>query len=113
SYLRSHRDTVVRFLRATAEGNYIAISDANRAKQVLAKQLALTDSSTLELAYANFRSETPRNIELSKAGGENIITNVAPPGAAHKLDDYIDFSVWKDLSKEALFARLAARYKTP
>ena len=82
-----------------------------RAKQVLAKELRLTDPKTLELAYANFRSETPRNIELSRAGGENIIANVAPPTASRKLEDYIDASVWEDLAREGLFDTLAARYK--
>jgi NitT/TauT family transport system substrate-binding protein len=111
SYLKDHRDAVARFLRATAEGNYMAISDAGRAKQVLAKELRMTDPKTLELTYANFRSETPRNIEPSRAGGENIIRNVAPPTASRRIEDYIDASVWEDLMREGLFETLAARYK--
>ena len=99
-------DLIVRFLKAAIEGNHLAFTNEALAKQVLAKELRLTDPKTLELAYANFRSETPRNIEISRAGGENIIANVVPPNASRKLEDYIDASILEDLTREGFFERL-------
>ncbi|HWG07324.1 MAG TPA: ABC transporter substrate-binding protein, partial [Beijerinckiaceae bacterium] len=58
-FLKAHRDRVLSFLKATIEGNYLAVSDAKRGKDVLARELSIIDPKIVDLAYANFKAETP------------------------------------------------------
>jgi ABC-type nitrate/sulfonate/bicarbonate transport system substrate-binding protein len=109
-YLKAHRDTLVRFLKATIEGNYLAITDAKRAKEVLAKELKLGDPKLIELSYANFKSETPPNAEIDRAGAENILATVAPANASRNLDDYIDTSLTDGLRAEGFIAAMEKKY---
>jgi ABC-type nitrate/sulfonate/bicarbonate transport system substrate-binding protein len=109
-YLKAHRDTLVRFLKATIEGNYLAITDAKRAKEVLAKELKLGDPNLIALSYANFKSETPPNAEIDPAGAENILATVAPPDASRNLADYIDTSLTDGLRAEGFVAAMEKKY---
>jgi ABC-type nitrate/sulfonate/bicarbonate transport system substrate-binding protein len=72
-YLRDHRDTVMRFLKATIEGNYLAVADEKWAKEVLARELKLGDPKIIDTSYANFKAETPLNAAIERAGAENIL----------------------------------------
>ena len=110
NYLKDHRDTLVRFLKATIEGNYLAITDEKRAKEVLAKELKLTDPKIIDASYANFKSETPPNAEINRAGAENVLTTVAPPNAGRNLDDYIDTSLTDGLRAEGFIAAMEKKY---
>jgi NitT/TauT family transport system substrate-binding protein len=109
-YLREHRDTLVRFLKATIEGNYLALADERRAKEVLARELKLSDPNIIDASYANFRAETPPNAEIDRAGAENILATVAPPGASRNLDDYIDTSLTDGLRAEGFIASMEKKY---
>lgn len=109
-YLAEHRDTLMRFLKATIEGNYLAVAAAPRAKAVLAKELKLRDPKIIDLSYANFRAETPINAELDPAGAENILATVAPPGASRSLGDYIDTSLTRELRAQGFFDAMARQY---
>jgi NitT/TauT family transport system substrate-binding protein len=109
-YLVDHRDTLVRFLKATIEGNYLALADGKRAKEVLARELKLSDPRIIDTSYANFRAETPPNAEIDRAGAENILATVAPPGASRNLDDYIDTSLIDGLRAEGFIAAMEKKY---
>jgi NitT/TauT family transport system substrate-binding protein len=109
-YLLQNRDTLVRFLKATIEGNHLAVTDAPRAKAVLAKELKLSDPRIIDLSYTNFKAETPLNAELDPAGAENILTTVAPPGASRNLGDYIDMGLTEGLRAEGFFDAMARKY---
>ena len=109
-YLRSNRETLLRFLKATIEGNRIAITDERRAKAVLAKELDLRDAKVIDASYANFRAETPVNAEIDRKGAENVLTSVAPPGASRNLDDYIDTSLSADLRREGFVEAMEKKY---
>jgi NitT/TauT family transport system substrate-binding protein len=109
-YLKSNRETLVRFLKATIEGNHLAVTDEKRAKEVLAKELKLTDPKIIDASYANFKAETPPNGEIDRAGAENVLTAVAPANASRNLDDYIDTSLTDDLRKQGFFAELEKKY---
>lgn len=110
AYLQDQRDTLVRFLKATIEGNYLAISDEKRAEGVLAKELNLTDPQIIEKSWANFKAETPPNAEIDRAGAENVLSTVAPASASHNLDDYIDMSLSDGLRAEGFFAAMEKKY---
>jgi NitT/TauT family transport system substrate-binding protein len=109
-YLQEHRDTLVRWLKATIEGNYLAVADARRAKEVLARELKLSDGKLIDQSYDNFKAETPPNAEIDRAGAENILNVVAPANASRNLDDYIDMSLTDGLRAEGFFDAMARKY---
>lgn len=96
SYLAEHRVTVRDFLAATIDGNHLAVADAERGKEVLARALELTDAETIDICYDNFKTFTPANAEIDAAGAENIIATVAPDTDA-VAEDYIDTSLIDEL----------------
>jgi NitT/TauT family transport system substrate-binding protein len=109
AYLKDHRDTVVRFLKATIEGNYLAIADEKRAKEVLAKELKISDPKILDVTYDDFKAQSPTNIEISRPGADNILAQF--PGGSQKVEDYIDTSLIDALSTEGYFTAMAQKYK--
>ena len=110
SALAANRDAFVRFLKATIEGNYVAITDEGRAKEVLAKELKLSDPKIIDASYANFKAETPPNAEIDRAGAENVVTSIAPPNASKKIDDYIDTSLTDGLRAESFMDAMTKKY---
>ncbi|HEY7301998.1 MAG TPA: ABC transporter substrate-binding protein [Xanthobacteraceae bacterium] len=112
-YLKDHRATLMAFLKATIEGNYLAVTDERRAKEVLAKELKLTDPKLINTSYANFKAETPPNAEIDRAGAENILATVAPANASHNLDDYIDTSLTDQLRAQGFIAAMEKKYGSP
>jgi NitT/TauT family transport system substrate-binding protein len=109
-YLQSNRDTLLRFLKATIEGNHLAVADESRAKAVLAKELKLTDPKIVDQSYANFKAETPPNAEIDRIGAENILTNLVPPGASRNLEDYIDTSLIAGLRADGFLNAIETKY---
>ena len=106
--IAQRRDMLLRFLKATAEGNHIALGDAGRARRVLAKELGITDAKILDIAYDDFRAQSPPNIEISLQGAENILAQF--PGGSHKVEDYVDMSLIDALRAEAFFSGIDRKY---
>ena len=79
-YLKENRDVMARFLRATAEGNYLALAEPARAKQVLAKGTRVTDPKIVEITYADFTQMTPLDLAVPRAGAENILAHFPQDG---------------------------------
>src|SRR5262249_13864432 len=102
--------TLTRFMKATIEGNHIAISDPTRAKAVLAKELKLTDPKVIDASYANFKAETPPNAEIDRKGAENVLNAIAPANTSRNLDDYIDTSLTDDLRKQGFMEAMEKKY---
>src|SRR5438105_7503818 len=67
------RDGLKRFLKAVIEGNFLALADAARAKAVLAKELHNMTPRTIDIAYDDFRQQSPPDIVPSVKGAENIL----------------------------------------
>lgn len=112
-YLRSNRDTLLRFLRATIEGNYLAVFDEARAKTVLARELGLSDPDVIEASYRNFADETPTNVEIDRQGAQNVLNAVEVSGASREMNSYLDTSLIEDLRTEGFLAAMGAKYPTP
>jgi hypothetical protein len=116
-YLRSDRDTLLRFLRATIEGNYLALFDEERAKAVLARELGLADSELIDASYRNFADETPANVEIDLEGARNVLNAVAIPGAAPGasagIDAYLDLTLLEELRASGFLAEMAEKYRMP
>jgi ABC-type nitrate/sulfonate/bicarbonate transport system substrate-binding protein len=104
--IAQRRDVLLRFLKATAEGNHLALHDAVRAKAVLAKELRITDAKILDISYEDFRAQSPPNIEISLQGAANILAQF--PGGSQKVEDYIDMSLIDALRTDGFFSALEA-----
>jgi ABC-type nitrate/sulfonate/bicarbonate transport system substrate-binding protein len=110
SFLATRREDAKRFLRATVEGNYLAVRDEAYAKKILAQELKLTDGKIIDSSYANFKSQTPLNAETTRPGAKNIIDIVATGAMSRNIDDYIDDSLHDDLRAEGFFDAMARKY---
>jgi ABC-type nitrate/sulfonate/bicarbonate transport system substrate-binding protein len=109
-YLKDHRDVLTRFLKATIDGNYLAYTDEKRGKDVLAKELNISDAKILDISYSNFKSATPLNAEIEHAGAENVLATTVPPTASRNLEDYIDTSLSDGLRAEGFFDAMQKKY---
>jgi ABC-type nitrate/sulfonate/bicarbonate transport system substrate-binding protein len=109
SYLQSHRDVLTRFLKASIEGNYLALTDEKRAKEVLARQVRIVAPKILDTSYNDFKQQSPVNLEPSRPGAQNIIDQF-PALKTRNIDDYIDAGILDGLKKEGFFAELEHKY---
>ena len=100
---------LVRFLKAVAEGNALARSDAVRGKAVLAKGAGIGDPKIVDVAYEDFRALSPPEIEPTRAAAENVLAQFAD--ASRNLSDYIDTSVLDGLKRDGVFTALAQKYR--
>src|SRR5580704_4861759 len=104
----ARRDLLTRFLKASIEGNYIALSDAKRAKEVLAKELKITSAKILDVTYNDFKQQSPPNLEPSVEGAQNILKLF--PNVSQKVGDYIEGSLLDGLKNDGFFAAMAKKY---
>jgi NitT/TauT family transport system substrate-binding protein len=98
-YLQSHRDVLTRFLKASIEGNYLALTDERRAKEVLAREVRIVDPKIIDTSYNDFKQQSPINLEPSRPGAQNIIDQF-PTLKSRNVDDYIDAGILDGLKKE-------------
>jgi len=108
-YLEGHRDVLTRFLKASIEGNYLALTDETRAKQVLAREARIVDPKIIDTSYNDFKQQSPVNLEPSQAGAQNIIDQF-PALKSRNVDDYIDGSILDGLKQEGFFAEIERKY---
>jgi ABC-type nitrate/sulfonate/bicarbonate transport system substrate-binding protein len=109
SDIAARRDLLTRFLKASIEGNYIALADDKRAKEVLAKELKIGNPKILDITYNDFREQSPANLEPSVAGVENILKQF--PVVSQKVGDYLDTSLLDALKSEGFFTAMEQKYK--
>ena len=109
--LRTRPGVIGRFLKATIEGNHLALTNEKLAKEVLAKELKLTDSGIVDISYSDFRRQTPRNMEPSIKGAENVIAQIGGQGST-RVADYVDMTLINDLRGLGIFALLERKYGT-
>ena len=106
--IQTRRDVLKRFLKATIKGNYLALSDEKFAKEVLARQLKISDPKILDISYNDFKQQSPRNLGPSLEGAKNILAQF--PGVSAKVDDYVDSSILDDLRREGYFQEMTRIY---
>jgi NitT/TauT family transport system substrate-binding protein len=107
--IEKERDVLTRFLRATAEGNALAISDGARAREVLGKQTNTNDAKILDISYNDFTQLSPPAIEPTEAAAKNILAQF-PAGGSTNIADYVDASLLDELKRQGLFATLQQKY---
>jgi hypothetical protein len=105
----ARRTLLTRFLKACIEGNYIALNDEKRAKQVLAKDLKIASAKALDTAYRDFVAQSPPNLEPSLPGVQNVLKVF--PNASQNVGDFVDMSLLDTLKSQGFFAAMEAKYK--
>lgn len=108
--LTGKRDLIVRFMKATIEGNRLALSDEARAKAVLQKATAISDPKVIDIIYADFKAQTPVNAEILPEAATAIIAAVAAPQASRKLEDYVDGGIIAELKSQGFMDAMARKY---
>jgi len=110
SYLAAHRNLVVQFIKATMEGNCLALSNQKLAKEVLSRETKVADPKILDVTYKDFKLQTPANLEPARRAAENVIAH-DPAGGSAKLEDYVDTGIIEELKREGFVAALQRKYK--
>ena len=113
NYLTAHRGLFVDFLRAYIEAIALALSDAPRAKKVLAAHFRDMTPDVLDITYADFVRRVPRDAAPSQAGAETMLREEPAFGATVKstrVSDYIDDTLIQELRKSGFIAEIARKY---
>ena len=109
SYLMEHRDLVTRFIKATMEGNALALSNEVMAKEILARETKVSDPKIVDISYRDFKLQTPNAIELSSKAAENVIANF-PQATNAKLEDYLETGILDELKTSGFVDALRKKY---
>jgi NitT/TauT family transport system substrate-binding protein len=107
----NRREALTHFLKATIEGNYLALTDAKRAKEILAKELKISDPRIIDISYNDFRQQSPPDLEPARAGAENILAQFS--GGSRQVDDYVDTGILDALKAAGFFAEMQRKYGRP
>lgn len=113
AYIGSNRGALLRFLRATVEGNYIAMADAARGKAVLGAAIKTAPGKILDIVYDDFRRQSPPDAQISLEGARRNIEFAASPRDSRDVGDFCDFSLFEELRGEGFFAAMRAKYGAP
>jgi ABC-type nitrate/sulfonate/bicarbonate transport system substrate-binding protein len=105
--LLEQRDVLTRFLKAVMEGNALALAEAGRAKAVLARQAKITEAKIVDIAYDDFKQQSPHDIIPTAAAAANTIAQFPPGGGAA---DYIDTTILDELRATGFTAGLERKY---
>src|SRR5499427_4348535 len=103
SSLQGRRDVLMRFLKASIEGNYLALTDEKRAEEVLARKARIVEAKIIDTSYNDFKQQSPVNLEPSRPGAQNIIDQF-PVLKSRNIDDYIDTGILDGLKRQGFFA---------
>jgi ABC-type nitrate/sulfonate/bicarbonate transport system substrate-binding protein len=106
--LATRRDALTRFLKATIEGNYLALSDERRAKAILARELKVADPKIIDISYNDFKQQSPRNLEPSRLAAENILSQF--PGGSSRVEDYVDTGILDGLKAVGFLDEMQRKY---
>ena len=113
-YLATHRGAVKDFLRAYVEAIYVALSDAPRAKGVLAGEFKDFSPAIIQATYDDFKARVPRDAAPSRVGAETMLRELPALGAPVKstnVADYVDASLIEELRREGFFDAMKKKYR--
>jgi ABC-type nitrate/sulfonate/bicarbonate transport system substrate-binding protein len=105
--LTERRDVLRRFLKAVMEGNALALADESRAKAVLAREAKIAEAKITDIAYDDFKQQSPHDSAPTAAAAANTIAQFPPGGGAA---DYVDTSILDELRASGFTAGLERKY---
>ena len=107
SFIKNHRDIVLKMLRAYCEGIQQARGDKESAIKILARNARVEDPEILQELYRIYGSRHLERIPYVKAEGlEEILITMGKEGANAKAADFVDNSLLQELDREGLFRKL-------
>jgi ABC-type nitrate/sulfonate/bicarbonate transport system substrate-binding protein len=112
-YLKQNRDTLTRFVKAYVAGAYLALSDENKAKEVIAQKFKTNDPKVIAATYADFKRLMPLDAAPTVEGASNVLEQLVAIGTdvgSRNVNDYLDLSIIEALKKDGYFAQLAKTY---
>ena len=109
-YLKNNRDALVRFLKATIEGNHLALTDEKRAKEMLAKRTQAHRSEDHRPELRQLQSRDAAERRDRPHGRREHPHAIAPANASQNLDDYIDTSLTDGLRTEGFMDAMVKKY---
>jgi NitT/TauT family transport system substrate-binding protein len=113
SYLKEHRDTLTKFVKAYVAGAYLALSDVTRAKDLIAQKYKTSDPKVIDATYNDFKRLMPLDAAPSIAGANNVIAQLQAIGlqvGSKDVNDYVDLSIIQRLKKDGYFDAMAKAY---
>jgi NitT/TauT family transport system substrate-binding protein len=113
TYLKNHRDTLVKFVRAYIAAAYLALSDPEKAKAVIAQKYKTTDPKVIDATYNDFKRLLPPDLAPSVAGAQSVIAQLQAIGlevGSKDVNDYLDLSVIAGLKQAGYFEQMAKEY---
>jgi NitT/TauT family transport system substrate-binding protein len=113
SYLKDHRDTLMHFVRAYVAGAYLALSDAQKAKELIAQKYKTSDPTVIDATYSDFKRLMPLDAGPSMTGAQNVIAQlqaIGLPVGSKDVNDYVDPSLIKELKQAGYFDTMAQAY---
>ena len=108
--LNERRDVLTRFLKAVMEGNALALADEPRAKAVLAREAKITEAKIVDIAYDDFKQQSPHDIAPTATAAANTLAQFPPGGSAA---DYIDTTILDELRASGFTAGVQRKYGIP
>lgn len=113
SAIAAERDVLARFVKATVEGGYVALSDKAGAVAVLARETKVGDPKVLAITYDDFRAQLPADGMPTRAGAENVIAQLQTAGMrlnSTRVEDYVDTSLLDQLRTQGILAAFERKY---
>jgi NitT/TauT family transport system substrate-binding protein len=107
--LTEQRDVLTRFLKAVMEGNALALAEESRAKGVLAREAKITEAKIVDIAYDDFKQQSPHDIAPTAAAAANTLAQF-PAGGAAGTADYIDTTILDELRASGFMAGVERKY---
>src|SRR5713226_2092504 len=106
SFIKNHRDIVLRMLRAYCEGIQQARSDKDSAIKILARNARVEDPEILQELYRIYGSRHLERIPYVKTEGlEEILTTMGKEAANAKPADFVDNSLLQELDQQGFFRK--------
>ena len=111
-YLKEHRDALTHFVRAYIAGAYLALSDVDKAKALIAQKYKTSDPTVIDATYNDFKGLMPLDAAPSIAGANNVIAQLQAVGleVSKNVNDYVDLSIVEGLKKDGYFEQMAKTY---
>ncbi len=112
SYISSHRDVVLRALRAYCEAIQQIRLDKESALKILAKYARVEDAEILQEVYRIYGSKHLEKVPYVRLEGvEEILRTLGKEAGSAKAADFVDNNLLRELDQEGLFRRLFPELK--
>jgi ABC-type nitrate/sulfonate/bicarbonate transport system substrate-binding protein len=110
AYANSHRDLVIRYMKAYVEGTHRLLTDRETAIKALKRYGGINDQETLNATYDLFASKHIKRVPtLTIKAVQNALNLVAesnPKAKNHKPGEFMDASYLEELEKSGFIKNL-------